>query len=143
MESQYPNIKINSHTLQVKVLVIFLKSILFGLRSHTIQIIRMNFPNMYSENSLCPMCERSVDTQERLLLCTVLQNILPLKNHIEHGTVEQQHEYVKIYSCYLELWDKLMGSDDDSSLPGLYTGPMRPQAAGRGPPRHPSLQDFD
>ena len=52
------------------------KYILFGLRSQTIRGIRMNFQKMYPENSMCPMCERSLDTQEHLLLCQVLQKIV-------------------------------------------------------------------
>ena len=54
----------------------------------------MNFTNMYSENSLCPICERRPDTQEHLSLCPVLQSILPLVKHIDyshiHGSVEPQ-----------------------------------------------------
>ena len=36
----------------------------------------MNFPTMFSENSLCPICERTQDTQEHLPMCPVLQSIL-------------------------------------------------------------------
>ena len=97
----------------------------------------MNFTNMYPENSLCPMCERSLDTQEHLLLCPVLQNILPLRKHVYYkqinGSVDQQETYVKIYKCYLQLRDELMGSSEETSLPGHYTGPVCPQAANRGP----------
>ena len=112
------------------------KSILFGLRSQSIRGIKMNFPNMFSENSLCPICERTQDTQEHLPLCPVLQSILPIKKHIEYnhifGSVEQQSSYVKVYKLYLELRDELMDSKDSSSLPGLYSGPVRPQAARGG-----------
>ena len=113
------------------------KYILFGLRSHTIRGIKMNFTNMCPEKSLCPMCERSLDTQEHLLLCPVLQNILPLRKHVDYkqinGSVDQQETYVKIYKCYLQLCDELMGSSEETSLPGHYTGPVCPQAANRGP----------
>ena len=96
----------------------------------------MNFPNMYSENTLCPICERSQDTQEHLPLCTVLTSILPLKKHMDNshinGTVEQQQEYVQVYKRYLELRDELIDSSEGSSLPGLYSGPVLPQAASTG-----------
>ena len=96
----------------------------------------MNFPNMYSENSLCPMCERSPDTQQHLPLCTVLTNILPNKKHMDYthinGSLEQQREYVQVYKRYLELRHELMESINSRSLPGLHTGPMRPLAASRG-----------
>ena len=61
------------------------KSILFGLRSPSIRSIRMNFPNMYSENTLCPICERIQDTQVNLPLCTVLTSILPSKKHMDYS----------------------------------------------------------
>ena len=82
------------------------------------------------------MCERCPDTQQHVPLCTVLTNILPMKKHMDishiNGSLEQQKEYVQVYKRYLELRDELMESSDSSSLPGLHTGPMRPQAARRG-----------
>ena len=112
------------------------KSILFALRSQSIRGIKMNFPNMYSENSLCPMCERSPDTQQHLPVCTVLTNILPNKKHMDYthinGSLEEQRDYVQVYKCYLELRDELIESSDSACLPGLHTGPMRPLAASRG-----------
>ena len=89
---------------------------------------------MYSNNTLCSICERNEDTQSHLLSCRVLLDILPLSEHIEYnhmnGTAEQQVQFVKIYEKYLELRDELLeDSSDDSSLPGLYTGPVHPQAS--------------
>ena len=114
-------------------------SILFGLRSQSIRGIKMNFPNMYPENSLCPICERSLDTQEHVPLCNVLTSILPMKKHMDYshinGTVEQQKDYVEVYKCYLELRDELIDPSNGSSLPGLHTGPVRPQAAHCGQTR--------
>ena len=96
----------------------------------------MNFSNMYSENNLCPIFERSPDSQEHLPLCPVLQSILPLDKHIDyshiHGSVEQQKEYVEVYKRYLEIRDELMDSSGGPSLPGLHAGPLRPQAARHG-----------
>ena len=96
----------------------------------------MNFANMYSENSFCPMCERRLDTQEHSALCPVLQSILSLVKQIEyshkHGSVKQQKEYFQIYKRYLELRDDLIDSSEGFSLPGLHTCPMRPQTARHG-----------
>ena len=55
------------------------KSIIFGLRSQSIRGFKIYFPNMFSENSLCPICERTQDTQEHLPLFPVLQSILTYK----------------------------------------------------------------
>ena len=132
----YDSLKYPQAYITSKTLTNVEKSILFGLRSHTIRNIKMNFSNMYSENSLCPICERSPDTQEHLPLCPVLQSILPLVKHIDyshiHGSVEQQKEYVQIYKQYLELRNEFMDASEGSCLPGLHTGPTRPQAARRG-----------
>ena len=131
----YDNLKNPQNYITSKILTNIEKSILFGLRSETIRGIKMNFSNMYSDNNLCPICERSPDSQEHLPLCPVLQSILPLEKHIEyshiHGSVEQQKEYVEVYKQYLEIRDELMDSSGGPCLPGPYAGPLRPQAARR------------
>ena len=77
---------------------------------------------MYSNNTLCPVCEQSEYTQSHLINWNVLLDILPLNRNIEFnhlkGSAEQQAEFVKIYEKY-----------EESSLPGLYTGPVHPQAS--------------
>ena len=108
-------------------------SILFGLRSRTIRGIKENFKTMYKENTLCPICERSPDTQEHVTQCKVLLGIQPLNIHINHdhirGSVDEQAQFVKTYKPYLKLRDELLkDSEESSSLPVLYTGPLRPQA---------------
>ena len=136
MTNEYKDMKCPQDYITSRNITNTEKSILFGLRSQSIRGIRMNFPNMYSENTLCPICERSQHTQEHLPLCTVLTSILPSRKHMDYrhinGTVEQQQEYVKVYKRYLELRDELIDSSEGSSLPGLYTGPVRPQAANSG-----------
>ena len=86
----------------------------------------MNFTNMYSENSLCPICERRPDTQEHLSLCPVLQSILPLVKHFDyshiHGSEEKQKEYVQVYGQYLKLHDELTESSKGTCLLGLHNG---------------------
>ena len=67
---------------------------MFSLRSKTIRNIKANFPKQFSSIQ-CPLCEAHEDSQEHLLVCSVLQNILPLNNHVEYGhmrgTDEQQN----------------------------------------------------
>ena len=113
-------------------------SLIFALRCKTIRNIKANFPNMYS-SLLCPLCKASEDTQEHLMMCTVLQNILPLNNHIvyEHmgGTQDQQADFLRAYEGYLKIQHKLLDcSGSVSSLPGLYAGPVLPWAASQGRP---------
>ena len=106
------NLKNPQKYIRSKILTNVEKSIWFGLRSETIGGIKMNF--------LCPICERSPDSQEHLPLCPLLQSILPLEKHIEysliHGSVEQQKEYVEVYKRYLEIPDELMDSSGGASL---------------------------
>ena len=92
---------------------------------------------MYSDNTLCWVCERSEDIQEHLLLCKVLSKHQPLEKHIEYnhinGTEEQQVNFIQTYEKYLELCDELQEDPDEGpSLPGLYSGPVRPQACSSG-----------
>ena len=47
-----------------------------------------------------------------------------------NGTPDQQTEFIKIYEQYLIIRDQLLEeSSEDTSLPGLYTGPVRPRSA--------------
>ena len=108
-------------------------SILFALRSHSIRGIRTNFQHLYSHNTLCPICERSIDTQEHLIQCKVLLDILPLTENISYsdlqGSTQRQVEFVRIYEQYLTLRDEIL--EDTASevcLPVLHTGPKRHQA---------------
>ena len=85
----------------------------------------------------CPLCETYEDTQESISLCPVLLNILPLRGCIEYGhingTTVQQTEFIQVYERYLMTRDELLNKTGlDTSLPGLYTGPVLPQAASRG-----------
>ena len=56
------------------------------------------------------------------------------KKHI-NGTEEQQVHFIQTYEKYLELRDELQEDPDEGpSLPGLYSGPVRPQAGSSGRP---------
>ena len=107
---------------------------MFSLRSHTLRGIQSNFKNMHSENTLCPICERCMDTHEHVINCKVMLSILPLKQHIvyEHiaGSDQQQAKFLQVYENYLKLRDELlMKSGEGSSLPGHHNGPVHHQAA--------------
>ena len=108
-------------------------SILFALRSHCLRGIRENFKQLYSQNTLCPICERSIDTQSHILDCQVLQDILPLTENVSYtdiyGTTQSQIKLVRIYEQYIMLRDEILeDTDPQVSLPVLYTGPKRHQA---------------
>ena len=63
--------------------------LLFALRSKTVRGIKINFRHMYSsEVTLCPICEKCVDTQEHVLQCEVLLNIEPNREHIEFDHID-------------------------------------------------------
>ena len=69
----------------------------------------------------------------------MLLNIIPLENHIEYnhmnGTEEQQVQFIQTYEKYLRLRDELQEDPNEGpSLPGLYSGPVRPQAGSSGRP---------
>ena len=89
---------------------------------------------MYSDNTLCPLCERSIDTQEHIAHCQVLKNCITEANVIDYthltGTLEQQASFITSYEKLLEARDELLSeaSDPLSSLPGLYSGPLHSKA---------------
>ena len=108
-------------------------SILFSLRSHYLRGIRENFKHLYSQNTLCPICERSIDTQSHILDCQVLQDILPLTENVLYtdiyGTTQSQIKLVRVYEQYITLRDEILeATDPQVSLPVLYTGLKRHQA---------------
>ena len=92
---------------------------------------------MYSDNTLCPICERSIDSQNHLIQCKVLQDIIPLPNEVHfrdiEGSIDQQKAFIEVYEQYLALREELLEeSETPSSLPGLYTGPLLPKAGSKG-----------
>ena len=104
-------------------------SLMFSLRRRTVRNIKCNFPKMYS-SLLCPLCKAHEDTQEHVLLCNVLYNILPLSSDIDYahmrGTTEQQ--------TYIDCTSVLEISQHPRRVAGmfrpwLYAGPVLPRAA--------------
>ena len=79
---------------------------------------------MYSENTLCPICERSIDSQNHVIQCKVLQDIIPLTNQVNlsdiEGSLEQQKDFIQIYEKYLALRDELL-EDKHGISKKLYT----------------------
>ena len=112
-------------------------ALMFAIKSKTVRGIKENFRNMYSDNTLCPICERSIDSQNHLIQCKVLQDIIPLPNEVHfrdiEGSIDQQKAFIEVYEKYLALRDELLEeSETPSSLPGLYTGPLLPKAGSKG-----------
>ena len=61
------------------------------------------------------------------------------QKHIEYNhmnvTEEQQVDFIQSYEKYLEIRDELQEDPEEGpSLPGLYSGPVRPQAGSSGRP---------
>ena len=94
----------------------------------------MQLPKTFLLTDLSSLCKSSEDTQEHVLLCNVIQNILPLSSQIEYdhmrGTTEQHTDFPQVYERYLKIRDELLEcSGLGSSLPGLYAGPVLPRTA--------------
>ena len=111
-------------------------ALMFALKSKSVRGIRENFRNMYSDNTLCPVCERCADTQNHLIHCKVLQDIIPLTNEVcfsdIEGSLEEQKAFIQTYEKYLTLRVELLEeSEPEHSLPGLYTGPLPPKAGSK------------
>ena len=108
--------------------------LIFAMKSHTLRGVKANFKNMYSDNTLYPLCERSIDTQQHIAHCQVLKNCITEANVIDYthltGTLEQQASFIASYEKLLEARDELLSeaSDPLSSLPGLYSGPLQSKA---------------
>ena len=112
-------------------------ALIFALKSKTVRGKKDNFRNMYSDNTLCPICEQSIDSQNHVVQCKVLQDIIPLTNQVNlsdiEESLEQQKGFIQIYEKYLALRDELLEESQlHSSLPGLYTGPLLPMAGSKG-----------
>ena len=111
------------------------RSVIFGLKSRSIRGIKTNFKSQYRDNTLCPICERCEDLQEHVGCCPVLLAIKPQETPIVYkhiyGSVVQQKEVAQQYIVYLQIRDELLAGEtgESSSLPALYAGPVRPQAA--------------
>ena len=111
-------------------------ALMFAIKSKTVRGFKENFRNLYSDNTLCPICERCIDSQNHLILCQVLQDIIPPTNRVQfsdiQGSLEQQKVFIETYEKYLLLRDELLEeSEPHTSLPGLYTGPLLPKAGSK------------
>ena len=108
--------------------------LIFAMKSHTLRGVKANFKNMYSDNTLCPLCERSIDTQDHIAHCLVLKNCVREDISIDYthltGTLEQQASFIASYEKLLEARDEPLSeaADPVTSLPGLYSGPLHSTA---------------
>ena len=91
---------------------------------------------MYNGNTLCHLSEINTDTQEHILDCSVIKNILPeLKDtHVKYkqifGDIIDQKEIVSLMTKAIQCRDTLLAEDEEiqTSLPGQYnTGPRLPR----------------
>ena len=60
-------------------------SLIFALKSKTLRVVKTNFKTMNSDNYLCPLCERFLDTQPHISQCQVIQDILPPHNPVQYS----------------------------------------------------------
>ena len=67
---------------------------------------------MYSEITLCPLCERNMDVQEHITLRQVLHNCLSEEIVINYshltGNLNQQYDFISSYEKLLEIRDELL-----------------------------------
>ena len=138
-QNQYDGLNKPQDYIKCKTLSSAQCAILFALRSNSVRGISENWKYLGQENSLCPICERKIDTQSHILSCEVIPSIKPkLNNNVQYehiyGSLEQQIQLVKEYEKYIDLRQTLLEDEDYSqdSLPGQDTGPELPQASARG-----------
>ena len=84
-ENIYANLDRPQEYLTSKIFTNQQSFLIFALRRKTVRNINENFPNMNSDNSLCPVFERSPDTQQHILDCQDLKNILPMYTDVEYN----------------------------------------------------------
>ena len=103
--------------------------LIFATKSHTLRGVKANFKNMYSDNTLCPLCERSIDTQDHIAHCLVLKNCVREDISIDYthltGTLEQQASFIASYEKLLEARDELL-SEAEPAYQGFILGPCTP-----------------
>ena len=90
------------------------RELLFRLRSKTISV-KGNFPNAYLNNDMmCDLCHLFPCTQTHPLQCPALSVRMVVDNNIKlsekfiYGTVDEQLLYVKIFSKFWNLREKLL-----------------------------------
>ena len=104
------------------------KSILFNLRSRSINEFRDNFHNRY-QNIDCPMCGKSADTQEHALTCEKItqqfdKEQLQIQNAQTYNdlfsTIDKQIAITKTYKNIMEIRQRLRSQEDpDQAHHGL------------------------
>ena len=88
--------------------------------------IKENFHGQFTDDKMCPLCDRFEDTQKHCMECEKLSTIRSkFSEHIKYshinGNVEQQQEVAALYVALLEAREGLL---QYFSLPGTFnTGP--------------------
>ena len=98
-------------------------SMLVALRSKTVKDIKSNIRSFSQNDLLCPLCMKSVDTQEHCLECPKLKIIIkPTEKHLEYNQIYSQSEseqkaIVSLFLTILEKRNQLL----QEGLPGTET----------------------
>ena len=87
-------------------------SLVFALKGKKVWGVKDNFQNMYSNNTLCSVCERSTDTHNQVIQCKILQDIMPCTKLVQYsdieGSLEQQKAFIETHEKYLSLRDEIL-----------------------------------
>ena len=98
-------------------------TILVALRSKTVRDIKSNIRSFSQNDSLCPLCLKSEDTQEHVLECPRLKNVIkPTQKHILYNQIYSQSEseqqaIASLFLTILETRNRLL----EEGLPGTKT----------------------
>ena len=98
-------------------------TVLAALRSKTVRDIKSNIRSFSQNDSLCPLCLKSEDTQEHCLECPRLKNVIkPNEKHIQYNQIysqseSEQREIASLFLIILEKRNRLL----QEGLPGTKT----------------------
>ena len=111
-ENQYENMNNPQEYLTSKLFSNQQCYLIFALKSNTLRGVKNKFRSIYLENSLCPLCERNIDSRQHIALCQVLPNCLSEERVINYsdltGNINQQHDFISSYKKLLEIRDELL-----------------------------------
>ena len=100
-------------------------SLMFNLRCRTVEGIKGNFQGMFGGDQKCELCLMSIDTQEHVMQCPVLEDHIRWDHTIQYdyvyGNKEQQKLVVSIFSTLLAAREELLEKRRPTGA--LNTGP--------------------
>lgn len=101
------------------------KSLLFAMRSRTVRGLKDNFPYLqYGGDTTCPLCQDHRDSQEGVLSCKKLKNLVPVPASVTYGHIygnmDEQKGLVEVFARLLGVRDQLLSDREDVQhcLPG-------------------------